>query len=460
MFFVPPAGPSSVGDRFTFPRALPMPKITASSFRYVRRVKGGRWQGRVWVGYEYGYLSLGCHDTPLEASRAVVAFLREHLTPFLRDGILPPRCLPKYVRVGPPVMDPHDRDRRIGETYTAWGKLFGRMVRVGTFPTPAEAHAAFVAKADAMFGVGWARKAVEAMQRRKDFRALQARRVVPTRPPCSRQAAENLDRRARRLAALVAPILADAPDLDRHQLRAALNAAHNLRPSLATIEATVAFIRAGCPAKAPPRPRSPAKVSAQPQRCTKASAVVAAVRPIMAESPAISPASILKKLQVAGFAGHLSIGTVRRAHQAIRGEQLRREYGPAVAAKLAEDAATPNPFGLPRPPLTPADALMGVMLERQRDEQMATGPDASANGDGCNHGTTEIRPSSQVVPRYTDRGTGSGRVYGRPEWFASACGNTMHGPGVLLACPSSPSRSQSPSLFTRARTTCAEPSRA
>lgn len=97
----------------------------SNAYRYVRKVKGAKWQARVWVGVDAlpgGSLNLGLYDSEWEAGRAVKRYIR--------TGELPPGVLPKWVR-------------EAGEFgFVAEVRKSGHRILLGPYPTDLDAHRA------------------------------------------------------------------------------------------------------------------------------------------------------------------------------------------------------------------------------------------------------------------------------------------------------------------------------
>lgn len=108
------------------------PRLATDPFRYVRRVKGGRYQARPYdEGVRY---NLGLFPTPAAAAKAVLEFWWGKRTE-----------RPKFVR---PV------HLRGGVTaYVVIVRALGRRDHLGRFATEAEAAAAAVAHVRATFGL-------------------------------------------------------------------------------------------------------------------------------------------------------------------------------------------------------------------------------------------------------------------------------------------------------------------
>ena len=115
------------------------------NIRYIRRVKGGKWQGRVWLGHAYGHLNLGLYEEKIEAWNAVRAYLNR--------GELPEDLLPKYVR------------RADGELFTGWAMIRGRRIRIGLFFFPEPAHRAMLRAIKRRFPRGISRRPLRRRRR-------------------------------------------------------------------------------------------------------------------------------------------------------------------------------------------------------------------------------------------------------------------------------------------------------
>lgn len=114
-------------------------------YRYVRQIKGGRWEGRVWLNDHDGYLSLGSRPSPLEAWAVVRRYLNE--------GILPEGLLPKWVRERK-VRDA-DTGKVVAVVYYARVLRGGHKFRTEEFDTPEDAQEAMRVLLRRAFGRNW-----------------------------------------------------------------------------------------------------------------------------------------------------------------------------------------------------------------------------------------------------------------------------------------------------------------
>lgn len=121
-------------------------------YRYVRKVGGRKFQGRVWIDDETGHQNLGTYDTESKAWEAVLRFIRYNE--------LPAHILPKYVRRAPG-----------GELFMSRCRKRGKMIVLGPFLAPLEAHWAMIDLLRAKFPYVPRPWRVRAYGRRKGFPA-------------------------------------------------------------------------------------------------------------------------------------------------------------------------------------------------------------------------------------------------------------------------------------------------
>lgn len=122
---------------------MPRDRKHASAYRYVRKVKGFKYQCRPWLPLPVGSLNLGCFRSEWEAGHAAREFVRrfvpgvtlaEVVDGLRRDGLVAPHVRLKYVADRP------------GGGFMATVRKGGRRFDLpGPFATEIEAHAAMIA---------------------------------------------------------------------------------------------------------------------------------------------------------------------------------------------------------------------------------------------------------------------------------------------------------------------------